>query len=144
MAKQFQQWCCVWIRITYARHNFSTSTRDSVIWPANSHSLGVRLTQSPQRKNENAWEMRAIFAPTSTILYILSLLHQLPQNQISSSPTLGLADLNAWDFCPNFHNFIYTIIETSTAPKPNLKHCPTLGLAGLSVIKFNEQLYSIS
>ena len=58
--------------------------------PANSHALGVRLTQSPQRKNENAW-----------------------------------------DFCPNFHNFIYTIINTSIAPKPNLTHCPTLGLAGL-------------
>ena len=25
-----------------------------------------------------------------------------------------------------------TIIDTSIAPKPNLKHCPTFGLAGLS------------
>ena len=40
---------------------------------------------------------------------------------------------NAWDFWPNFHTFIYTISNKSIAPKPNLTHCITLGLAGLGV-----------
>ena len=53
--------------------------------PANSHALGVRLTQSPKKT-----KMREIFAPISTISYILSLIYQLPQNQISRiAPLLG-------------------------------------------------------
>ena len=39
-------------------------------------------------------EMREIFAPISTILNILSLIHQLPQNQISR-----IAPLLGWQVC---------------------------------------------
>ena len=38
--------------------------------------------------------MREIFAPISTILYILSLIYQLPQNQISR-----IAPLLGWQAC---------------------------------------------
>ena len=38
----------------------------------------------------------------------------------------------------NFYNFIYTIIDTPIAPKPNLMHCPSLGLAGFNTDNFKN------
>ena len=79
----FRQW---------ARILIFMSSAYALFIPANSHALGVRLTQSPQIKNESAW-----------------------------------------DFCPYFHSFIYTIIDTSIAPKTKSRALPTLGLAGLAL-----------
>ena len=48
-----------------------SDTVERSVRPANSHTLGVRLTQSPKEK----MRMCEIFAPISITLYILSLIH---------------------------------------------------------------------